>query len=77
MTLGGCGNCWPGDAAPAQAAQAQNFHVSLEKHRDDCVAALGLAERRVQAAFQAMLAPASTGRWWRSIVKNNAPRISA
>jgi flagellar export protein FliJ len=39
-----------------QAAQAQRYHCSLEKHREDCVAALGLAERRVQAAFQAMLA---------------------
>ncbi|MGA2175606.1 MAG: flagellar export protein FliJ [Verrucomicrobiota bacterium] len=40
----------------AQAAQAHRFHRSLEKERDDCVAALGQAERRVQSASQAMLA---------------------
>lgn len=42
--------------AAAQAAQAQSWHRSLEKMRDECVAALGLAERRVNAASQAMLA---------------------
>jgi flagellar export protein FliJ len=40
----------------AQAGQAQAFHASLQKKRDDCVAALGKAERRVNAASQAMLA---------------------
>jgi flagellar export protein FliJ len=45
-----------GRCTAAQAAQAQNFHSSLEKKRDDCVAALGQAERRVNAASQAMLA---------------------
>jgi flagellar export protein FliJ len=45
-----------GRCAAAQAAQAQNFHASLEKKRDDCVAALGKAERRVNAASRAMLA---------------------
>jgi flagellar export protein FliJ len=45
-----------GGCSAGQAAQAQSYHCSLEKHRDDCVAALGVAERRVQAAFQAMLA---------------------
>jgi flagellar export protein FliJ len=45
-----------GGCAAAQAAQAQNYHRSLEKTRDDGVAALGQAERRVQAACQAMLA---------------------
>jgi len=45
-----------GGCSAGQAAQAQSYHRSLEKHRDDCVAALGLAERRVQAAFKAMLA---------------------
>jgi flagellar export protein FliJ len=45
-----------GRCTAAQAAQAQNFHASLEKKRDDCVAALGQAERRVNAASQAMLA---------------------
>jgi flagellar export protein FliJ len=40
----------------AQAAQAQQFHASLEKKRDDCVAALGQAERRLNATSHAMLA---------------------
>jgi flagellar export protein FliJ len=40
----------------AKAAQAHQFHRSLEKERDACVAALGQAERRVQSASQAMLA---------------------
>jgi flagellar export protein FliJ len=45
-----------GRCTAAQASQAQSFHASLEKKRDDCVAALGHAERRVNAASQAMLA---------------------
>jgi flagellar export protein FliJ len=45
-----------GRCTAAQAAQAQSFHASLEKKRDDCVAALGQAERRVNAASQDMLA---------------------
>jgi flagellar export protein FliJ len=45
-----------GRCTAAQAAQAQNFHASLEKKRDDCVTALGKAERRVNAASRAMLA---------------------
>ena len=40
----------------AHATQAHSFHRSLEAKRDDCVAALGQAERRVQLASQAMLA---------------------
>jgi flagellar export protein FliJ len=48
MLAGGC--------TAAQAAQAQNYHRSLEKKRDDGVTALGQAERRVNAASQAMLA---------------------
>ena len=40
----------------AQAAQAQNYHRSLENKREESVIALGLAERRVHAASQAMLA---------------------
>jgi flagellar export protein FliJ len=39
----------------AQAAQAHAFHRSLETKRNECVNALGHAERRVQAASQAML----------------------
>jgi flagellar export protein FliJ len=45
-----------GRCTAAQAAQAQNFHASLEKKRDDCLAALGQAERQVNAASHAMLA---------------------
>lgn len=40
----------------ASAARMQDYHRSLEKRRDDCVTALGVAERRVNAAFQAMMA---------------------
>jgi flagellar export protein FliJ len=39
----------------AQASQARHFHSSLEKQLNECVIALGRAERRVQAASQAML----------------------
>jgi flagellar export protein FliJ len=42
--------------AAASAARMQDYHRSLEKRRDECVAALGVAERRVNAAFQAMMA---------------------
>jgi flagellar export protein FliJ len=45
-----------GRCTAAQAAQAQNFHASLEKKRDDCLEALGQAERQVNAACRAMLA---------------------
>ncbi len=45
-----------GGCPAAQAAQAQNFHRSLEDQRKESLAALGQAERRVQAASQAMLA---------------------
>jgi flagellar export protein FliJ len=38
------------------AAQANDYHRALGRRRDDCAAALGLAERRVNAALQAMLA---------------------
>jgi flagellar export protein FliJ len=48
----------------AQAAQAQNYHRSLERMREDAVAALEQAERRVKAASQAML----TARQQREIV---------
>lgn len=40
----------------ASAARMHEYHRSLEKRRDECVAALGVAERRVNAAFQAMIA---------------------
>ncbi len=45
-----------GGCAAAQAAQAQSYHRSLEKKRQDGLAALAQAERRVNAACQAMLA---------------------
>jgi len=48
----------------AQAAQAQSYHRSLEKIREENVAALEQAERRVKAASQAML----TARQQREIV---------
>jgi flagellar export protein FliJ len=42
--------------AASEAAQIQDYHRSLVRRRDDCTAALGTAERRVNAALQAMLA---------------------
>jgi flagellar export protein FliJ len=45
-----------GGCTAAQAAQAQNYHCSLEKKRDEGVDALGQAERRVNNASKAMLA---------------------
>jgi flagellar export protein FliJ len=44
-----------GPCTAAQASQAQAFHASLEKQRDECLVTLGQAERRVNAASQAML----------------------
>jgi flagellar export protein FliJ len=44
-----------GGCTAAQAAQAQNYHRSLEKMREEAVGALEQAERRVNAASQAML----------------------
>jgi flagellar export protein FliJ len=40
----------------AQAAQAHDYQRSLGRRRDECTQALGTAERRVNAAMQAMLA---------------------
>lgn len=52
---------------PAQkAAQMQNYHRVLETRRHESVAALGVAERRVNAAMNAMLA----ARRQREIVDN-------
>ena len=39
----------------AKVAQIQAYHRVIEKRRDECVQALGVAERRVNAAFQAMM----------------------
>jgi len=43
-------------ARAAQAAQAQNSYRSLEKRREECIAALHQAERSAHAALQTMLA---------------------
>ena len=45
-----------GGCTAARAAQAQAYHRTLEKLRDENVALLGQAERHVNAASQAMLA---------------------
>jgi flagellar export protein FliJ len=45
-----------GGCTAAQATQAQNYHLSLEKLRDEYEVSLGQADRRVKAASQAMLA---------------------
>jgi hypothetical protein len=42
-------------ARAAQATQAQNSYRSLEKRREECIAALHQAERRANAALQTML----------------------
>jgi hypothetical protein len=42
-------------ARAAQAAKAQDSYRSLEKRREQCIAALHQAERRANAAMQAML----------------------
>jgi len=42
-------------ARAAQAAQAQSSYRSLEKRREECIAALHEAERRANAALQNML----------------------
>lgn len=48
----------------SQAAQAHDYHRALAKRRDEAIVALGLAERRVNAALQKML----TARQQREIV---------
>jgi hypothetical protein len=47
-------------ARAAQAVQAKNSYRSLERRREECIAALHQAERRANAALQAMLAARST-----------------
>jgi hypothetical protein len=42
-------------ARAAQATQAQNAYRSLEKRREECIAALQQAERRASAALQSVL----------------------
>ena len=42
--------------AAYEAAQANEYHKSLARRRDECSLALGTAERRVNATLQAMLA---------------------
>ena len=48
----------------SQAAQTHDYHRALAKRRDEAIVALGLAERRVNAALQTML----TARQQREIV---------
>lgn len=50
--------------AAGKAAQMHDYHRLLEKRLDECVSALGLAERRVNAALQTMI----TARQQREIV---------
>jgi flagellar FliJ protein len=40
----------------SEIAQANDYHRALGRRRDECAAQLGAAERRVNAALQAMLA---------------------
>ena len=53
-----------GGCPAAQAAQAQNFHRSLQKMREEAATALEKAQSRVKAASQAML----TARQQREVV---------
>jgi flagellar export protein FliJ len=55
--------CWEelrgqlaGSCSASKVAQAHDYQRSLAKRREECVAALGNAERRVNAALQTMLA---------------------
>lgn len=57
----------------SQAAQAHEYHRALGKRRDEAIAALGLAERRVHAALQAML----TARQQREIVDKSCEKQKA
>jgi flagellar export protein FliJ len=41
--------------AASKAAQANDYHRTLEKRREECAAELSVAERRVNSALQAML----------------------
>jgi flagellar export protein FliJ len=45
-----------GGCSAGVANQAHTYRQTLEKRREECAAALGVAERRVNAALQAMLA---------------------
>ncbi|HZQ48493.1 MAG TPA: flagellar export protein FliJ [Verrucomicrobiae bacterium] len=57
----------------SQAAQAHDYHRALGKRRDEAIAALGIAERRVNAALQAML----TARQQREIVDKSCEKQKA
>jgi flagellar export protein FliJ len=59
--------------AASQAAQAHEYHRSVVKRREDAITALGLAERRVNAALQAML----TARQQRKIVDKSCEKQKA
>ncbi|HUD49571.1 MAG TPA: flagellar export protein FliJ [Candidatus Baltobacteraceae bacterium] len=57
----------------SQAAHAHDYHRTLAKRRDETIVALGVAERRVNAALQAMLA----ARQQREIVDKSCERQKA
>ena len=62
-----------GGCAASQLAQANDYHRALGKRRDECMSALGLAERRVNATLQAML----TARQQREIVEKSREKQKA
>ncbi len=57
----------------SRAAQLQDYHRALGKRRDEVILALGVAERRVNAALQAML----TARQQREIVDKSREKQMA
>src|ERR1700722_15382162 len=57
----------------SRAAQTHDYHRALGKRRDEAVVALGVAERRVNAALQTML----TARQQREIVDKSCERQKA
>ena len=59
--------------AASQAAQAHEYHRAVAKRRDEAITTLGVAERRVNAALQAML----TARQQRKIVDKSFEKQKA
>ena len=59
--------------AASHAAQAHDYHRALGKRRDEAIVALGVAERRVNAALQTML----TARQQREIVDKSCEKQKA
>lgn len=62
-----------GRCSASQLAQANDYHRALGRRRDECIAALGVAERRVNATLQAML----TARQQREIVEKSREKQKA